>query len=108
LFKAATPEELRVKFERGIDVSIMAIDGTWRRACFLNEVSSTGANLTTKSSIEGLHLKEFFMLLSTTGLAYRRCELSRVNGDSFDVTFLLPGKKRSSSKSSPASAATAE
>jgi hypothetical protein len=88
-------EELRVKFERGFDVHIMAIDGTWRRACVMNDVSATSANLTTRSSIEGLNLSEFFLLLSTTGLAYRRCELAWVNGDQIGVNFLSQiGKKK--------------
>jgi hypothetical protein len=42
----------------------------------------------------GLHLKEFFLLLSSTGLAYRRCELSWVNGDQIGVNFLKQGDKR--------------
>jgi hypothetical protein len=54
----------------------MGIDGTWRR-----DVSQTGTKLTIYGSIEGLHLKEFFLLLSSIGLAYRRCELAWVNGD---------------------------
>lgn len=38
--------------------------------------------------MQGLNLKEFFLLLSSTGLAYRRCELDRVNGDQMGVSFL--------------------
>src|SRR5579872_4388656 len=34
-----------------------------------------------------------FLLLSSTGLAYRRCRLDRVNGDQIEVTFLRKGKK---------------
>jgi len=33
-------------------------------------------------------------LLSSTGLAYRRCELSWVNGDQIGVNFLKPGEKK--------------
>jgi len=59
--------------------------------------------LTVEGSIQGLNLKEFFLLLSSTGLAYRRCELVRVNGTEMDIHFLKgkPGKKRpgASSKS---------
>lgn len=86
----------RVTFSRGIDVCIMAIDGTWRRDCRLNAISDTDATLTVEGSIQGLNLKEFFLLLSSTGLAYRRCELIRVNGTEMDVGFLKgkPGKKR--------------
>ena len=40
-----------------------------------------------------MHLKEFFLLLSSTGLAYRRCELAWVNGDQIGVSFLKPGEK---------------
>src|SRR5258708_24505759 len=78
----------RVTFRRGYDVCIMAIDGTWRRDCQLNAISDTDAELTVEGSIQGLNLKEFFLLLSSTGLAYRRCELVRVNGTEMDIHFL--------------------
>jgi hypothetical protein len=86
----------RVTFSRGYDVCIMAIDGTWRRSCVLNAISDNDAELTVEGSIQGLNLKEFFLLLSSTGLAYRRCELVRVNGAEMDIQFLKgkPGKKR--------------
>ena len=83
----------RVTFSRGYDVCIMAIDGTWRRDCTLNAISDTDAILTVEGSIQGLNLKEFFLLLSSTGLAYRRCELVRVNGAEMDIQFLR-GKHR--------------
>jgi hypothetical protein len=35
-----------------------------------------------------LDLKEFFLLLSSTGLAYRRCRLVRLAGDQIGVAFL--------------------
>ena len=81
----------RVTFERGIAAHMMGIDGTWRRDCKMEDVSESGAKLTVEGSVEGLHLKEFFLLLSSTGLAYRRCELSWVNGDQIGVNFLRPG-----------------
>src|SRR2546423_14929161 len=86
----------RVTFSRGYDVCIMAIDGTWRRDGQLNSISDTDATLTVEGSIQGLNLKEFFLLLSSTGLAYRRCELVRVNGTDMDIHFLRgkTGKKR--------------
>src|SRR5207237_3453905 len=77
----------RVTFSRGYDVCIMAIDGTWRRDCVLNAISDTDATLTVEGSIQGLNLKEFFLLLSSTGLAYGRCELVRVNGTGMDIRF---------------------
>src|SRR5882757_8724343 len=78
----------RVDFERGIPVYMMGIDGTWRRDCMMIDVSQTGARLLIEGSLEGLDLKEFFLLLSSTGLAYRRCELVRVAGDQIGVKFL--------------------
>ena len=73
---------------------MMGIDGTWRRDCMMEDVSETGAKLTVEGSVEGLHLKEFFLLLSSTGLAYRRCELAWVNGDQIGVNFLKQGDKK--------------
>jgi hypothetical protein len=90
----------RVIFGRGYNVWIMAIDGTWRRSCVLKAVSSHDAELILETSIEGLNLKEFFLLLSSTGLAYRRCELVKVNGAQIDIRFL--NAKGGNKKKSPA------
>lgn len=78
----------RVTFSRGYDVCMMAIDGTWRRNCQLSAISDDAAVLNVAGSIQGLNLKEFFLLLSSTGLAYRRCELVRVNGTEMGIQFL--------------------
>jgi hypothetical protein len=88
----------RVDFERGIHVYIMGIDGTWRRDCMMIDVSQTGARLRIDGSLEGLDLKEFFLLLSSTGLAFRRCQMVRVTGDQIGVKFLARDKIRKSSK----------
>jgi len=94
----ATKGAERVTFSRGYDVCIMAIDGTWRRDCQLKAISDNDALLTLEGSIQGLNLKEFFLLLSSTGLAYRRCELVRVNGSEMDIQFLKgKGKKKKAS-----------
>src|SRR5689334_8726708 len=66
----------RVMFERGYDARLMAIDGTWHRTCQIRDISETGAKLSVESSIEGLPLKEFFLVLSSTGTAFRRCHLA--------------------------------
>jgi len=95
----------RVVFERGIRAQMMAIDGTWRRPCQLEDVSEAGAKLTVVGAVEGLNLKEFFLLLSSTGLAYRRCELSWVNGDQIGVSFLRNDKKKKPGSRTSASAA---
>ena len=84
----------RVTFERGFSVWLMAIDGTWRRNCLMMDVSETGARLVVESSIEGINLKEFFLLLSSTGHAFRRCELAWVNGEEIGATFLRQAAKK--------------
>jgi hypothetical protein len=87
--------ETRVRFEHGVPVQLMAIDGTWRRDCVINDVSEADATLTINTAIEGLQLTEFFLLLSSTGLAYRRCCLSWVNGDQVRIAFIRQkGKKK--------------
>ncbi len=91
---AARRQGERVKFESGINAHMMGIDGTWRRDCTMEDISETGAKLTVEGSVEGLHLKEFFLLLSSTGLAYRRCELAWVNGDQIGVSFLKATDKK--------------
>jgi hypothetical protein len=84
----------RVAFSKGFDANMMAIDGTWRRACILKDVSQSGARLMMQDTIEGLNLKEFFLLLSSSGLAYRRCKLVWVNGEEIGVNFLAVGEGR--------------
>ena len=78
----------RVMFERGFAANMMAIDGTWQRPCTMQDVSETGARLSVGGSIEGLPLKEFFLVLSTVGKTYRRCQLAWVNGDQVGVRFI--------------------
>jgi hypothetical protein len=73
----------------------MGIDGTWRRKCSIEDVSDTGAKLTVEGRLDGVKLNEFFLLLSSTGLAYRRCQLVWVNGEQIGVVFLKAGKPKS-------------
>jgi len=91
----------RIAFEKGIGVSIMGIDGTWRRDCSMEDVSQTGARLRIEDSIEGLNLKEFFLLLSATGLAYRRWVLAWVNGGEIGARFVTvsPEEKKQAGRS---------
>jgi len=89
----------RVVFERGYNVHIRAIDGNWRCACSILDVSEDAARIVIEGSIVGPALKEFFLLLSSPGLAYRRCELAWVNGEEIGVNFLKTGKKKRRAKS---------
>jgi hypothetical protein len=87
-----------VTFEKGISTYLMGIDGTWRRSCVMKMMSETRATLDVKGSIEGLNLKEFFLLLSETGLAYRRCELDWVQGEKIGVRFAAHAKAKDRSR----------
>jgi hypothetical protein len=93
-------EGRRVTFEHPLPAQMMAIDGTRRRACMLKDVSDVGATLQVETSMEGLTLNEFFLLLSSIGLAYRRCQLERVNGEELQVSFIRqkPKPKKSSDR----------
>jgi PilZ domain len=97
----------RVSFERAMDAVIMGIDGTWRRDCKLADVSASGARLIVSGALKGLNIKEFFLLLTPRGLAFRRCELVRVNGEEIGVRFLtareIRGKQRQRLISAPPS-----
>jgi hypothetical protein len=75
----------RVEFSRGIPVQVLAIDGTWSRSALMLDAAEEGAKL--KLNIQGLKLKEFFLLLSSTGTAFRHCELAWINGDEIGVRF---------------------
>lgn len=81
-------EKHRVAFSREVPVRIQAIDGTWSRSCLMLDVADDGAKLSLAESVESLRLKEFFLILSTTGPAFRRCELVWVNGGEIGVRFL--------------------
>jgi PilZ domain len=82
----------RVRFEHRHPVNLMGVDGTWRRSCVLLDASATGARLEVDGSLEVLKAHEFFLILSATGLAFRRCELVRVTGAEVGVRFVT-GKK---------------
>jgi hypothetical protein len=69
-------------------VRVVAIDGTWTRHCLMMDASNDGARLTLPQSVEGLDLKEFFLLLSTTGASFRHCQLAWINGDDMGIRFI--------------------
>jgi hypothetical protein len=77
----------RVRFELGYPARIVAIDGTWFRDCLIEDISQTGAKISVSDSVEGLNLGEFFLALSRTGVAHRRCRMMWVKGDTMGVSF---------------------
>lgn len=84
----------RVRLEHRYPVNLMGVDGTWRRSCVLLDVSQTGARLEVEGTLEVLRAQEFFLSLSSTGLAFRRCELVRVDGSEVGVKFITDKKKK--------------
>ncbi len=84
----------RVRMDHKQAVNLMGSDGTWRRACVLLDVSDTGAKIEVEGTLDVLKAKEFFMLLSSTGLAYRRCELVWIDGTMAGIHFIQPGGKK--------------
>jgi len=78
----------RVCFEGGVTTYMMGIDGTWRRECIMEDVSETGAKLMVKGSLEGLDVRTFFLLLSSSGLAHRCCEKIWIDGDKIGTRFV--------------------
>lgn len=53
------------------------------------DASETGARLSLgEGTLNGLDSKEFFLLLSSVGNAFRRCELAWVNGNEFGAQFV--------------------
>ena len=85
----------RVRLEHRHAVNLMGVDDTWRRSCVLIDVSATGAKIEVEGSIDVLQAKVFFLLLSSTGLAFRRCELVWIDGCNAGVRFVKakPAKK---------------
>jgi PilZ domain len=78
----------RVNFGRGYTAKIMAIDGTWERDCRIGDVSDTGAKLSIRGSVDDIDTQEFFLVLTPTGTAHRRCQRIWINGDEVGVRFL--------------------
>lgn len=67
----------------------------------MQDASETGARLRIEGTVEQLNLKEFFLILSSTGLAFRRCELAWVNGDQIGVNFLKNATTRKKAERCP-------
>ena len=76
----------RVVFERGFAANMMAIDGTWRRSCVMEDASDGGAKLTVEGPLEGLQLSVSAAFLNWACLSPLR--ISMGHGDQFGVTFL--------------------
>jgi hypothetical protein len=90
---------LRVQIEHSHPVNLMGVDGTWRRSCFLLDVSESGAKLEVEGPVNVLQAREFFLLLSSTGLAFRRCELVWIDGAQVGVRFIAKDIKKKKAKS---------
>ncbi|WP_375304149.1 PilZ domain-containing protein [Bradyrhizobium sp. A11] len=96
----------RVKMDHRQPINLMGSDGTWRRRCVLLDVSQSGAKVEVEGTLDVLQAKEFFMVLSSTGLAYRRCELVWIDGTMAGIQFITTdGKKKPAGAPAPAQTA---
>ncbi|MEH2488771.1 hypothetical protein V1280_004710 [Bradyrhizobium sp. AZCC 2230] len=93
-----------MKMEHLQPVNLMGSDGTWRRSGVLLDVSQTGAKLEVEGTLDVLQAKEFFLVLSSTGLAYRRCELVWIDGTMAGVHFINGNSKKKSASAMAAAA----
>ncbi len=59
--------------------------------------SDDGARLSVEG-LAGLQLSEFFLLLSSVGVAYRRCKLVWLNGALLGVAFISHGRGKPTDK----------
>ena len=91
----------RVELEHAHTVNLMAVDGTWRRSCLLLDISDTGAKLAVEGPVNVLQAREFFLLLSSTGLAFRRCELIWIDGEQAGVRFIAKNPKKKAKPANP-------
>ena len=89
----------RVRFDHKHAATLLGVDGTWRRSCILVDISDTGAKLQLDGSTDVLTAREFFLLLSTTGLAFRRCELVWIDGANVGVHFVRGSAAKRKSQS---------
>jgi len=83
----------RIQFGKGFAMKIIAIDGSWYRGCNILDVSEEGAMLQFQKSLSGLVLEEFFLMLSSTGVAFRRCRMAWINGDQMGVHFIKTNER---------------
>jgi hypothetical protein len=96
---------IRVRMDHRQAVNLMGSDGTWRRSCVLLDVSETGAKIEVEGTLDVLKAKEFFMLLSSTGLAYRRCELVWIDGTTAGIHFIHANGRKAQKTASDRAAA---
>lgn len=96
----------RVRMDHRQPINLMGSDGTWRRSCVLLDVSQTGAKVEVEGTLDVLQAKEFFMLLSSTGLAYRRCELVWIDGTTAGIHFVTADGKKKQASAPPAAPQT--
>jgi hypothetical protein len=83
---ASQGDEPRVKFERPLDIKVMAIDGTWSGEGLLFEISDSEAQIELTG--HAAELTEFFLMLTGFGSpVFRRCRRKWVHGAQIGVSF---------------------
>jgi hypothetical protein len=76
----------RVRFDRPLQVKVMAVDRTWCRDSLVIDISDTGAEIEVAGY--AAELTEFFLLLTSFGnRVFRRCKREWVHGARVGVRF---------------------
>jgi hypothetical protein len=83
----------RVAFSKSIAATVISIDGTFKRACMVMDISHSGARIGLSEGGK-FDLTEFFLLMSTQGAVHRRCCVVRRFGNEIGVTFVRSDLKR--------------
>lgn len=78
----------RINFYQGLNVRIVAIDGTWSRSCKMIDVSLKGCKLLVENPFEGINERQFFLVFSATDAVRRRCKLIWTDREQLGVRFL--------------------
>jgi len=70
-------------------------------AAFSSTFQTVAARIEIEGSTDVLRAKEFFLLLSSTGLAFRRCEFAWIDGAQAGIRFIsATAKKKATSAAS--------
>jgi hypothetical protein len=83
----------RVAFQPGLGVGIVALDGTWSSDCTMLDASEGGVLLQLDKPPDPSTVGEFFLSLTKTGKAFRRCELSWISDGRIGARFVTQDKK---------------
>jgi hypothetical protein len=79
----------RVALDHQIESTAIAIDGTWSIKGRVDDISETGAKLSTIGKVDDrIRRDEFFLVLTNDGKVNRRCKIAWENDGAFGLQFV--------------------